>query len=193
MRTVNITLIVLALMGLAVLNATGQDEPKADGPAAAPAGAETEATGDATAEDVLNELLRRRAENPLIEPAKPDRNPGQELQPGAAQPLGTAPGVRQTKLKREGQFVITRRARMIRSTGGLSPWLLTFEADSDGLADPPMFVMPCRMLEDMEKVVGDRGDQVVFIVSGQVFVYRGANYILPTLMKLAPNMGNLNP
>lgn len=194
MRTLNIALIVLALMGLAVLNATGQDEPATEQPAASPTGAETEATGDATAEDVLNELLRRRAENPLIEPAKPDRKqPGQALQPGVAQPLGTAPGVTQTKLKREGQFVITRRARMIRSTGGLSPWLLTFEADSDGLADPPMFVMPCRMLEDMEKVVGDRGDEVVFIVSGQVFVYRGANYILPTLMKLAPNMGNLNP
>ena len=191
MRNLTLTLAMLGLIGLVVLQATGQDEPTTDATeAAAPT---TETTGDASAEDVLNELLRRRAENPLIEPAKPDREPGRELQPGVSQPLGTAPGVGQTKLKREGQFVITRRARMVRSAGGATPWLLTFEADSDGLADPPMFVMPCRMLEDMEKVVSDRGDEVVFIISGQVFVYRGANYILPTLMKLAPNMGNLNP
>jgi len=42
-------------------------EPSAEEPAAA----ESAGEGDESAEQVLNELLRRRSENPLIEPARP--------------------------------------------------------------------------------------------------------------------------
>jgi hypothetical protein len=54
-----------------------------------------------------------------------------------------------------------------------------------------MYMMPCQMLEDMERIVAERGDSIVFIVSGKVYVYRGSNYLLPNLMKLAPHRGNL--
>ena len=36
-----------------------------------------------------------------------------------------------------------------------------------------------------------RGDAVMFVVTGQVHRYHGANYLLPTMMKLEPNRGNL--
>jgi len=185
-----LTACMIGLTGLTLATAPAQDPSQPTDAAPEEAG---QSTGEASAEDVLNELLRRRTENPLIEPAKPDRDPQAITRPGAGQPIGTAPGVGQTKLKREGQFIIMRRARMVRATAGASPWMLTFAADADGLADPPMFVMPCQMLEDMEDIIEDRGNDVEFIISGQVFVYHGANYLLPTLMKLAPNMGNLNP
>jgi hypothetical protein len=71
--------------------------------------------------------------------------------------------------------------------------MITFDADASGMADPPMYLMPCQMLEDMEQIVQQQGDSVVFVISGQVFVYHGANYVLPTLMKLAPSHGNLQP
>ncbi len=186
----------IAALLLAAAATVAQDAADADAPPAPPDEAPTTADAadqpaDASAEDVLNELLRRRAQNPLIEPARPadDADPADT----PARAIGVAPGAKNTRLLREGQFILTRRARMIRAAGGVTPWVLSFEADKDGLADPPMFIMPCRMLEDMEKVVADRGDRATFIVSGQVFVYRGANYLLPTLMKLAPHRGNLQP
>ena len=184
----SLTLVAALLVGLfsvAVSTAQESDGPAADAPAAA-----SDQT-QPSAEDVLNELLQRRSENPLIEPARPTTRTTTE--PIHAVPLGTAPGVKNTRLLREGQFIITRRARMIRANGGMTPWVLSFDADKDGMQDPPMFVMPCRTLEDMEKIAAERGEGVTFIMSGQVFVYRGANYILPTLMKLAPERTNLKP
>jgi len=184
--------LLLALTAAFAAAFTLAQDPPAEPAPAEKAGDEAEPSRQ-SAEDVLNELLQRRNENPLIEPARPvDPTPPEpDAEPGRK--IGVAPGAKNTRLMREGQFVLTRRARMVRAAGGATPWVLSFEADTDGMADPPMFVMPCRMLEDMEKIVGERGDSVTFIVSGQAFVYRGANYLLPTLMKLAPDRGNLRP
>ena len=46
-----------------------------------------------------------------------------------------------------------------------------------------MIMMPCQLLESMEKLISERGDRVVFNTSGQVFVYKGANYLLPSIMR----------
>lgn len=190
----------LGLLGLAVTATPAQDDtdtppaPDAESPnadAAQPAGDvdDADADGGESAEQVLNELLRRRQENPLIEPARPVR-PSQR--PEARGPMaeglrGTAPGARRTELRREGDSVIMRRGRMVRAQGGASSWMFTFIADSDGLGDPPMYLMPCQLLEDMEEVVAeDEQTDRVFIITGQVFVYHNANYLLPTVMQLAP-------
>ncbi len=172
-----------AAMTLVVALAIAQDQA-ADG----------EKSSEQSAERVLNELLQRRAENPLIEPARPA--PGRAGAADAARlgkAMGTAPGAKPVQLKREGSFIVMRRGRLVRGEGGLSPWLFVFEADSDGLADPPMYLSPCRALEDLEATVAETGDRVVFTVSGQVYVYRQANYLLVTLWKLAPRRGNLEP
>ncbi len=187
--------LVMLPLGLALAQSEGPqaDKPSVQTPSPASESPDAAApSGDPTAERVLNELLRRRSENPLIEPARPRGGDG-GVEGRAARPLGTAPGVGEADLKREGQFVVLRRGRMMRATGGASPWLFVFDADRNNLDDPPMYLMPCRMLEDMEQIVEDRGEAVPFIISGQVFVYKNANYLLPTLMKLAPDRGNLEP
>lgn len=147
-------------------------------------------------ESVLKDMLDKPVENPVIEPSRPAdavTGPAKTKMPDE-QIAGTAPNAQQrTQLKREGTFVITRRGRMVRASGGASPWMITFDADASGMTDPPMYLLPCQMLEDMEQIVQQQGDSVVFVISGQVFVYHGANYLLPTLMKLAPNRGNLQP
>ncbi len=164
---------------------------KADKPAEAE-------TGEKSAEDVLNDLLKRREENPLVEPARPTpKNPGTTKpapdRPAPAAVKGLNPQVDKVRLKREGEFVVTRRGRIVRAAGGSSPWIFAFDSDANGLSDPPMYLMPCRLLEEMEAMVEQYGGEAVFVVSGQVFVYRGSNHLLPTLMKLAPNRGNLQP
>ena len=54
-----------------------------------------------------------------------------------------------------------------------------------------MILQACQLLQTMEDIVQQRGDTVVFLISGQIHTYRGANYLLPTMMKLAIDQGNL--
>jgi len=191
--------VVLVLAGGLVLPVMSQDESAGpetttpDANASQPVSAE-EMDAAPSPEDVLQDLLQRRRENPIIEPAEPVTEPN--LPAEQATPttqVGTAPGVKPKRLLREGQFIITRRGYLSRATGGMTPWMFTFESDGDAMADPPMFMMPCRQLENMERIVGDRGADVTFLISGQVFLYRQQNYLLPTMVKIAPDRGNLQP
>ena len=80
---------------------------------------------------------------------------------------------------------------MEREGGGVV--LFTFEADGadPAAAETPMRLMPCKLLEHMEQTVVERGDQVVFQLSGRVHTYRGANFLLPTMVRLEPQRDNL--
>ena len=105
--------------------------------------------------------------------------------------VGSAPGGRKPKLHREGSFVIRRRGRLVK-LGENEMSMFVFDTDSDTTAETPMFLLPCRLLQNMESLARQQGDSVVFQMSGQVFAYRGANYLLPTVMKLAVDKGNLD-
>lgn len=144
-------------------------------------------TGD-DVEDQLEELERK---NPLIEPV---RKPGAETVPSvriATDPnvIGSAPNEKKPPLRREGEFIIDRKGRLVRSGDGAS-MVFVFDADEKGNPEPPMVIMPCRMLQNMEDLVRERGDSIAFKLSGQVYTYRGANYLLPTMMKLAVDKDN---
>lgn len=157
------------------------------------------ATGDSAA-DVMNKLVNQMKKSPLVEPSSSTPNDKANAQKTPTyQPvrvgvdpniIGTAPGAKPPALRREGEFVISRKGRLVRSADGLHT-LLVFDADSKDSAEPPMAVVPCQMLQSMEDLLGQRGEQIRFIISGQILVYRGVNYILPTMMTLAEDRGNL--
>lgn len=151
------------------------------------------------AEQLLNDLLNSRVENALIETALPNgqsriRRDNKSNRPIIRKVLYdenkyTAP----KHLKREGQFVIARRGQMVRSNSAFAftPYMFQFEPDENGIQDPPMFLQPCQVLEDMEKLVQSRDSKVTFIVTGQVFVFGSpakgtpaVNYLLPTNIRL---------
>lgn len=142
-----------------------------------------------TAEEVLNQLLRDR--NKQRENAGGPNTSSTDANNSIKK--GIAPNIKPTKLKREGQFIMQRRGRMIADGKHFKQWMFVFESDKNGMADPPMYLMPCRYLEDMERIVKREGDSAVFILSGQIFVYRGANYLLPTIMQQAVSRNNLKP
>lgn len=217
-RLMIITVLGIALATAAVAQQSASqpaEAPKqppapAQKPAEAPAASATQPAQpnqQQSAEQVLNELLKRRAENPLIEPARPDTPAGTarttDTTATPTRPMGTAPTIASgAPLRREGQFVINRRARLVRTPATIGsaegpshalPWMVVFDADAEGLQDPPMFVMPCQLLQDIETTAQQQGDAAVFLVSGQVYVYRGANYLLPTIIQLAHDRGNLQP
>lgn len=138
-----------------------------------------------------------------IEPRQPEGSipsrvnmpaPSVDLDPAI---LGVAPDAERPKLRREGDLVVQRRGRLLRSSDG-EHVMLVFDVGGGGgegggaeADEPPMILMPSRLLEQMEDLVQRRGDETVFVVSGQVHAYRGANYLLPTTMEVARGGDNL--
>jgi hypothetical protein len=145
-----------------------------------------------SAEDVMQQMLQQQQQDETT--IAPTSRPGDD-QPRRGRPptaavrvdtsvLGIAPGGKQPTLRREGEFIVARRGRLIRSPDG-AHMLFAFDADDRDSPETPLIILPCQMLQSMEEIVQQRGDRVVFILSGQITAYRGANYVMPTMMKLA--------
>ena len=182
--TVTVATTLLLTLGISAQDQTNRAEPQAK----------------ADAEQKLQDMIKDRGNIPPIQPtttnqalleAGPGGVPLYSGQPTVdPRVVGTAPNLPQPKLRREGEFIPLRRGRIARSPDA-SQVMFVFDADSTEGSDAPMFIMPCKTLESMEDIVAEQGDKVVFRLAGQVFTYRGANYLLPTVMKQASNRGNL--
>jgi len=155
---------------------------------------------DATpsADDVLQQLLEQKRDSPTPQPT--GTADGGEGTPAPASPkprlasdpllLGLDTDQPLAELKDEGQFIIARTGRLIRSADG-SHALFVLDADGPGAPEPPMILQACKLLETMEKTVHQQGEDVPFVITGQVFMYRGANYLLPSIVKREFDRGNL--
>jgi hypothetical protein len=164
-------------------------------------GTQPDAAGDSS-EAVMQQLLKQR-EQPSVEPTDPQAEQGGDGQtpqvdmPAAgveADPsvLGVAPssGEGEPTLRREGEFIVNRRGHLARAKDS-NRLLFVFSADKQSSPEAPMILQACRTLETMEKIVQKRGESVPFIISGQVHTYRNQNYLMPTMMKIAEQGGNL--
>jgi hypothetical protein len=182
--------------------AVASDEPAAaddvpDAPAGEDEAVDADAPGDDDVDRAMQELMGLRQAQPSPRPqpveSRADQRPPSPSAFAATAPRavqGLAPGLPSPRLRREGDFLISRRGRLTRSPDG-AHLLFAFEADGRAAGDPPMVLQPNRLLESMESIIASRGDGVVFLISGQVQAYRGVNYLLPTMMKLDIDRGNL--
>lgn len=156
-----------------------------------------------SADDVLNQLLQQKRDSPTAdgtestdagdgESATDNTTPGAPASRLASDPLllGLDTDQPLAELKEEGQFIIARTGRLIRSADG-SHALFVLDSDGPGAPEPPMILQACKLLETMEKTVQQLGEDVPFVITGQVFTYRGANYLLPTIVKREFDRGNL--
>lgn len=115
---------------------------------------------------------------------KPPANPSQPLQPGADKPAsdkssGSAalkPGAPKVQLKREGEYIWDRIARITHNANGQTE--LSFDSDGKALRDPPMIVLPNLLLQQMEEQITSSNRDLRFRVSGMITEYHGRNYIL---------------
>ncbi|HEB60521.1 MAG TPA: hypothetical protein ENJ06_01725 [Phycisphaeraceae bacterium] len=174
--------LVLALLGassLYVATVTGQtsseparnsDKDKAD------RNSDDSELNSPTVEQILKDLEKQKSgEDKRIRPTKA---PGVEnVTPGL--PWIDPAQNRKGHLLLEGTFIHSRRGRLARSSVGGELYFV-FDADAQGMQDPPMILLPCMWLEHMEKIAELRGDDAVFILSGEVKVYHNRNYLLPT-------------
>jgi hypothetical protein len=91
----------------------------------------------------------------------------------------------------ENTAVINRRGKVTRDRAG--GWLLVFDADAAGLADPPMKLLPCMLLESIEDYARRVGNNSPVIVTGQIYLYNGQNYLLPTVYRIPRESTRLTP
>ncbi len=110
-------------------------------------------------------------------------------QPGLPGPMEALPGLEGTDyllrtpvIRSEGVFLTMQRGTIVRGKGG--EWWFIFHRDAQGRAERPMILLPCQTLERMVAASEDQA-LPVFRATGQVFVYYGRNFFLPTTAVLA--------
>jgi hypothetical protein len=91
------------------------------------------------------------------------------------QTTGSSPG-----LLTDGTLLALRRGRVMRSDAGGWRFIMDADADADPWTDLPQELLPCRSLEQIRARLDIIG-QDEFTISGRVFLYKGANYLLPIL------------
>lgn len=118
----------------------------------------------------------------IDDPEAPPPEPGEVREPGSSR-------VDLRSLLPEGTLLVDRRARLVRVGRELA---MAFDHDADTRSEGPLIILRCRALERLEKVVDERGEDLVLRVSGRVFTYRSANYLLPSLYQVEQR-GDLDP
>ncbi len=173
----------------------GEGDPAAEAPAEpaadAPAGGDAEPAAETNAEpgepasvlddpDVRGLLEELEAARPSA--AADARTPGQ----ATSTPTGTvAGGVAPVP---DGTPVVRRRGRLVRT--GEGAWAFVFDNDPDDpLGAESMVVMPCLLLQRMERQALSDGDAHQLTVSGRIHTHQGQAYLLPTMMLRVPVTG----
>ncbi len=143
--------------------------------------------GETTPRDIIDRLVREREPSPVVTAEmSPDRvavpervgvpAPSVDIDPAV---LGVVPGAPLPTLRREGEFVLERPGRLVAVEDGLYQ---AFVFDDVAGLQPlrPMILHKCQRLGSMEEAVRQRGEDLLFTLTGEVTTYRGVNYLLPT-------------
>lgn len=102
---------------------------------------------------------------------------------GADAPVVAAP-------RQEGTYLVERRGRFVGGQAG-GAVLFAFAADGSQADDPPVVLMPCGLLEDLENEVRDAAIASEIALSGRVYAHRGVNHVLATSYRTVPRRDNL--
>lgn len=164
---------------------SGAEGPKAD---ARPTGDQDPKPRRApSATDILKELTSRgNAPIRVVAPTRPGTRERTTIAPEALPKNAVA--IPDRKLLPDGSRLVDRPGRLV-AEGRV--FVFAFESRGRGTPEPPMRLLPNRMLEDME--IKSRGGTVpiVFVISGEVTEYHGVNYLLIQKLLIRPDLGNL--
>ncbi len=141
-----------------------------------------------TSTDILKELQRESVNAPrVVAPSNPRAGVHREVVAADALPANAIAPV-DPKLLPDGSRLVDRPGRLVREGDG---FVYSFESRGQGDIELPMRLLPNRLLEDME-IISENGTRpVVFVVSGEVTEYHGANYLLVQKLLTKTSLGNL--
>jgi hypothetical protein len=158
--------------------------PAARAPAASAPASRPEEEDESSADAVIKALLESRGGETVILPKSVSSQPTSE--PGAAsRPAAPPPPMP------PGAMIYQRVGRLVKDGNG-EWWSFHFESEKSGLVEPPMRVLPNRLLEAMEtNLERSAGSSVRFIISGEVTEYKGQQYLLIRKQVVKRDMGTL--
>jgi len=160
------------LVTLAARSAPPGDQPEA--PVAPPPDAPAT---DASAEEVLARLQAQRPEQT-----------GLTQDPGAEAEGGPNAGLLGRTLILDGAPLANCAGRVIRRGQW---WSLTFESDRPQAPQPPLKLLPNQVVEMMVRTAERGASGLVFVVSGDVTLFEGENYLLARAATRRMDLGNL--
>jgi hypothetical protein len=146
-------------------------------PSAVPPPATQPTTPDAAMEDLLHNA-------PVAPLAAPVRSGPAILTPALP---GVAPQQPAITRLREGDHIWNRTGRLLRDEK-TAQWVFAFDADGKQMQDPPMFILPSRMLKVMEQATDEGRKAVRLKISGDVTEYEGRNYLLVSAVQTVPDL-----
>jgi hypothetical protein len=181
-------------------NATATTGASTDEPAAAPRPViddPNRSPAPVSAEDILSEFQRERpVAEPLLPKPQPSDTPKLPTQPGRSPGAtsitdsGYDPSDGPRARLPDGFILVDRAGRLVREGEW---WVVTFVSDNhpQTLGEPPMKLLPNRMLERMVRESQSSRRTVEFIVTGEVTDFMGENYLLLRKLMRKRDMGNL--
>ncbi|MGC8540476.1 MAG: hypothetical protein ACP5QA_07585 [Phycisphaerae bacterium] len=104
--------------------------------------------------------------------------------PYLPQPIGNL----QSPALREGSYIWNRPGRLM-FNDPLHEWIFVFQSDGQGLGEPPLIMLPSSLLQRMQTRSAQRGTEIKFRVSGKITQFKGRNYLFPTYVEVAHNLG----
>jgi hypothetical protein len=139
---------------------------------------------DVTLPPITGEVTQYRGKNYLYiqsfdEPLRSVISPGATPVPATAPappPVQAAPAAPNVDHHPEGTLIISRTGRLVRD-GKTGAQLIVLDSDGKHMDDPPMGVVPCKMLAVMEDATQNGAKSMKFKISGEVTLYRGRNYL----------------
>jgi hypothetical protein len=152
-----------------------------DEEAAAPPPPPVAVAADAPVDDMLALLARQQPEQRIM-PAK------EVVVDEVRAPVGLASGVKASSLSAEGTTIVRRSGRLVKTGEG---WSFLPESDHPDRVEPPLKVLPCLSVEWMVRETEQDPTGRVYLVTGELTLFMGENYLLPKSVLRRSDAGNL--
>ncbi|MFN5943949.1 MAG: hypothetical protein ACK5ZG_07700 [Phycisphaerae bacterium] len=85
----------------------------------------------------------------------------------------------------ERTVLVRKRGRLVRLASAEGRFAFAFDNDPDSPAPAPMLLQPCAMLQAIEDIAGEQGDNLTFELTGRVTRFGERNYLLPEFFQVA--------
>ena len=137
-----------------------------------------------TSPTIDQDLLDQKRERPAPAPVEPDASPaGQRMIPSVPGVDRLSFALPNRKFRTEGAFATQLKGGVTRLPGGEHVFIA--DAPLDGTpGDQPMLLLPSQKLAQLEAITKGNQSTILVTISGQAFVYRGRQYLLPNTFSL---------